>query len=193
MLHTNSIQQLLEVFQEGYKQRDLNKIDDFMQLFTESAVVIGTNGIKPGVEEWYRTREEARKLVYGDWKGWGDVQLQWDTLTIRKHGETGWFSVSATVTREMTEKTYGGFLSFLNEFIEKAPMTDEQKMMYILRGGTNLIYEIHRGTTFEWPLRLTGVVLYKHGNWQFDQLCFSFPTIYLPDIRNMPGEEVQWY
>jgi hypothetical protein len=29
--------------------------------------------------------------------------------------------------------------------------------------------------------------------WKFDQMCFSFPTIYLPDIRNMPGEDVQWY
>ena len=190
---TTTIQALLEQFQEGYTHRDLSKVDAFMQLFTENAMVIGTNGILPGVEEWYTDRAGARALVHGDWEGWGDLQLLWDSLTVREHGSTGWFSVAATVTREINERAYGGFLSFLNEFIEKAPMTDEQKLLYILRGGTNLLYEVHRGTRFEWPLRLTGAVIRAGEYWQFDQMCFSFPTIYLPDIRNMPGEDTQWY
>ncbi|MEE4194398.1 MAG: nuclear transport factor 2 family protein [Anaerolineae bacterium] len=193
MENKKSIEELLEQFQEGYTQRDLNQVDEFMQLFTENAIVIGTNGIQPGVEEWYTNRGTARALVHGDWEGWGDVKLLWDTLTIRQHADTGWFSISATVTQEITEKTYTGYLGFMNEFIEKAPMTDEQKLLYLIRGGANLLYEIGRGTSFEWPLRITGCVVLNDGGWQFDQMCFSFPAIYLPDVRNMPGEDVQWY
>lgn len=188
-----TIQHLLKQFQEGYTCRDVDSVDEFMQLFTKEAIVIGTGGIKPGVNEWYMNRDEAREMIAGDWQGWGDVVLLWETLTIREYEETGWFSVSATVTKQITENTYGGFLGFLQEFIEKAPMTDEQKMLYIIRGGSNLMFEIGRSETFEWPLRLTGCVVRKGESWKFDQMNFSFPTIYLPDVRNMPGEESQWY
>jgi len=61
------IQDLLQTFQDGYTRRNLAQVDAFMELFTSEVEVIGTNGLKPGVDEWYLTRETARELVHGKW------------------------------------------------------------------------------------------------------------------------------
>lgn len=46
------IRLLLHKFQDGYTHRDVSQLDAFMDLFTPDTEVIGTNGVKPGVEEW---------------------------------------------------------------------------------------------------------------------------------------------
>ena len=70
----DEIRSLLQIFQEGYTRRDGTQVDAFMTLFTEDAEVIGTNGVAPGVDEWYMDRASARELVAGDWEGWGDLR-----------------------------------------------------------------------------------------------------------------------
>ena len=59
----DEIRVLLQAFQDGYIHRDITQTDSFMELFTEDAEVIGTNGVKPGVDEWYMDRASARELV----------------------------------------------------------------------------------------------------------------------------------
>lgn len=62
----DEIRALLQSFQDGYIHRDLSQLDPFMKLFTLDAEVIGTNGIKPGIDEWFIDRGSARELVEGD-------------------------------------------------------------------------------------------------------------------------------
>jgi hypothetical protein len=59
---------LLQAFQDGYFRRDVTQVDSFMELFTADTEVIGTNGIKPGVDEWFLDRASARELL---WRGIG--------------------------------------------------------------------------------------------------------------------------
>jgi hypothetical protein len=47
------IRSLMQTIQNGYTLRDVTKVDAFMELFTADAEVIGTNGLRPGVDEWY--------------------------------------------------------------------------------------------------------------------------------------------
>lgn len=146
------IRSLLQTFQDGYIHRDVSQLEAFMELFTPDAEVIGTNGIKPGLDEWYTSRASARELVQGDWESWGDLRLD---------------------------------LEFVKEFIDTSTLPPEQKLHYILRGGTNTVYELRRGENFIWALRLTAVVVREACTWKFAQMNFSFPTIYFPDVRIM--------
>ncbi len=100
------IRSLLQTFQDGYTRRDLTQVDAFMDLFTPDAEVIGTNGIKPGVDEWYTSRASARELVEGDWDGWGDLRLDVDFASIQVNGNVGWIASSATVTKTIGEENY---------------------------------------------------------------------------------------
>ena len=178
----DEIRQLLQVFQEGYIHRDLSQVDRFMELFTPDAEVIGTNGVKPGVDEWYMDRASARELVAGDWEGWGDLRLDLDSMSVRSHAEVGWVASSATVTKTIGTETYDSYLEFIKTFIDSPDLGAEQKLLHILRGGTNTVYELRRGEKFIWALRFTAVVVREADGWKCAQMNFSFPTVYFPDV-----------
>jgi ketosteroid isomerase-like protein len=180
---TDEIHSLLQTFQDGYIHRDASEVDAFMQLFTEDAEVIGTNGVKPGTDEWYRNRLSARELVAGDWEGWGDVRLDLDSMSVHSRGDVGWVAASATVTQIIGDENYASYLEFVRKYIDRTDLSAEQKLLNILRGGTNTVYELRRGEKFVWALRFTAVVVREADGWKFVQMNFSFPTIYFPDVR----------
>ena len=179
------IRSLLQTFQDGYIRRDMTQVDSFMELFTADAEVIGTNGVKPSVDEWYMDRASARDLVEGDWYGWGDLRLDLDTMSIHSRGDVGWVAASATVTKTIGAENYASYLEFVKTFIDDPKLSAEQKLLHILRGGTNTVYELRRGEKFVWALRFTAVVVREADGWKFAQMNFSFPTIYFPDVRLM--------
>lgn len=154
-----------------------------MDLFTEDAEVIGTNGVKPGVDEWYVNRASARELVVGDWEGWGDLRLDLDAASIHAIGDVGWVAATATVSQRIGEENYASFLEFVKNYLDRSDVSPRQKLHYILRGGTNTVYELSRGENFVWALRFTAVVVREPTGWKFAQVNFSFPTIYFPDVR----------
>ena len=179
------IRSLLQTFQDGYTRRDLTKTDAFMQLFISEAEVIGTNGVRPGAGEWYMNRASARELVAGDWEGWGDLRLDLDTSSIHSRGDVGWVAATATVTKLIGDENYASYLEFIKELLDHSELSAEQKLLHILRGGTNTVYELRRGEKFVWALRFTAVVVRETDGWKFAQMIFSFPTIYFPDLRLM--------
>jgi len=181
----DEIRALLQVFQDGYTRRDVSQTDAFMELFTEDAEVVGTNGVRPGMDEWYMDRASARELVAGDWEGWGDVRLDLNSMSIHSRGDVGWIAASATVTQIIGEENYASYLEFVKKYLERIDISAEQKLLFILRGGTNTVYELRRGEKFVWALRLTAVVVREADGWKFAQMNFSFPTVYFPDVRLM--------
>ena len=185
MNSNEEILSLVRTFQEGYILRDVSQADTFMELFTEDAEVIGTNGIRPGTDEWYMDRASARELVAGDWEGWGDLRLDLDALSIHSRGDVGWIAASATVTQVIGEENYQSYLDFVKKYLDRTDVSAEQKLLHILRGGTNTVYELRRGEKFVWALRLTAVTVREADGWKFAQMNFSFPTVYFPDVRLM--------
>ena len=179
----DEIRQLMQAFQEGYIHRDVTQADKFMELFTADVEVIGTNGVKPGVDEWYMDRASAREIVVGDWETWGDLRLDLDSMSIHSRGDVGWVAATATVTKTIGAENYESYLEFVKTFIDNPDLSAEQKLLHILRGGTNTVYELRRGEKFVWVLRFTAVVVREADSWKFAQMNFSFPTIYFPDVR----------
>jgi hypothetical protein len=174
---------LLQAFQDGYTRREISLVDSFMELFTTDAEVIGTNGVQPGLDEWYMDRATARELVEGDWQGWGDLRLDLKSMSVHHRGDVGWVAASATVTQTIGAENYTSYLEFVKKFLDDSTLSAEQKLLYILRGGTNTLYELRRSEKFVWALRFTAVVVHEPNGWKFAQMNFSFPTIYFPDVR----------
>ena len=158
-----------------------------MDLFSPECEVIGTNGIRPGEDEWYTSRAAARELVHGDWQGWGDLVLDLDHLRIRVRGEAAWVAVPATVTTTLpAAEVIPNYLAFIRSTSEKSSATPEEQLLNILRGGTNTLFEMRRGEKFVWPLRFTAVLSHHAAGWLFEQINFSFPTTHFPDVRIFP-------
>jgi len=179
------VRAVLQRFQDGYTRRDVSQVDEFMRLFAEDAEVIGTNGLRPGVGEWYLDRAGARELVEGDWLSWGDLRLDVAGAHIQARGDVAWLAASATVTTTIrAEESYEGYLQRIKSLIDdQVGLSAEEKLLDILRGGTNTLYELRRGEQFVWPLRFTAVLVRQAGDWRFQQMQFSFSTTRFPDER----------
>lgn len=176
----------LQRFQEGYTRCDVTRLDEFMQLFADDAgmEVIGTNGIRPGVDEWYMDKAGVRELVRGDWEYWGDLRLDVDGAHIQVQGDVAWLAAPGTVSMTIrAEENFQNHLQRIKDLIDQAGPTAEEKLLDILRDGANTVYELRRGEQFVWPLRFTAILVRQGGEWRFQQMQFSFPTTRFPDER----------
>jgi uncharacterized damage-inducible protein DinB len=177
---------VLQQFQAGYTRRDAAALDEVMQLFADDAglEVIGTNGARPGVDEWYLDKAGVRELVKGDWEGWGDLRLDVDGAHIQARGEVAWLATSATVSMTIqADENFQSYLQRIKDVIDQEGPSAEVKLLDILRGGSNTLYELRRGEQFVWPLRFTAVLVRQVDGWRFQQMQFSFPTTRFPDER----------
>jgi hypothetical protein len=140
----------LQKFQDYYTRRDPALLEPFLELLVDDDLeVIGTSGIEPGQVEWYFGRAAAREIFLGDWKGWGDVRLDVPGARIRVNGKTAWLSAVATVSMTITaEQHYAGFLDFIQKDMESWADSAEEKLTYLLRDGSNILYELRRGEHF---------------------------------------------
>ncbi len=178
------VRAVLQHFQDGYTQRDAARVAEIMALFAEEAEVIGTNGMRPGEGEWYTNKAGACGLVAGDWEGWGDVRFDVAGAHIEVRGEVAWLATAATVSTTIhAAESYANYLQHIKTMIDQGGSSAEEKLLDIVRGGTNTLYELGRGEQFVWPLRFTAVLVRQGEAWLFAQMQFSFPTTRFPDER----------
>ncbi len=179
------VRSVLQKFQDGYTNRDVKGLDKFMELFDDDKEleVIGTNAVDRGHREWCLGRKATRKLVEMDWKGWGDVSLDVDGARIHTLDNVAWLATLGTVTKiEDSETSYQKALNRFEKVL-KNQINNEEKILEIMREGTNTLCEVGKGETYVWPLRFTAVLIKRNGAWRFHQMNFSFPTIRKPDAR----------
>ncbi len=182
---TGAVRAMLQRFQDGYSARNAGALDSFMELFVpdEDLEVIGTNAVTPGEGEWCLGPAAARKLVEGDWEGWGDVRLDVPGARIHVLGDVAWLATTATVAKTIPAgETYANHFAYLKDVIDGEGQP-EAKLAEILRAGSNALFELERGEQFTWPFRFTAVLVRREDRWRFCQMHFSFPTTRFPDVR----------
>jgi hypothetical protein len=186
---TAGVREALSQFQDGYTRRDPEQIAQFMHLFApdEDLEVIGSGAIHPGQEEWCQGPEMAREMIESDWRYWGDVRLNIEGAHIHTQGEVAWLATSGTVTMKLDPgEAYQDYIDYMIEIAKRDNLNPQEKVLEIMRGSTNTLYEQSRGETFVWPLRFTAVLVFRDANWLFQQMQFSFPTTRYPDERILP-------
>jgi hypothetical protein len=188
---TARVRDVLQQFQDGYTARDLDRLDEFMELFAgaDGLEVIGTGAYVEGKGEWCLEPEAVRRLVEGDWRFWGDLELDVAGARIHVLGDVAWLATAGTVT-ERVEADEGSenYLAYVQHLLD-LDVTAREKMLEIVRDGANAIVEMQRGETYIWPLRFTAVLVRRDGRWRFHQMQFSFPTTRAPDVRILEEED----
>ncbi len=188
-----AVRQTLQAFQDGYVRRDNTLMDDFRQLFIpeDELEVIGTGAIEPGGDEWCLGPDAACRLVESDWEGWGDVALDVADARIHVLGDVAWLATTGTVSMDLDPtETYKDYLDYMKQVADDDKMEPRLRLMEILRGGSNTLFEAERGEMYTWPIRFTAVLVRRPAEkgglrWLFHQMQFSFPTTRFPDVRNV--------
>ena len=194
-----AVRDALKKFQDGYERRDSSKIEDFRALFIpeDDLEMIGTGAIEPGDDEWCLGLDAACDLVKNDWEGWGDLVLDVADARIHVLGDVAWLATTGTVTMDLDPtETIRDYLSYLQEIGDDESVDPQARLMEVLRGATNTLYEAERGAQYIWPLRFTAVLVRRanagngstavhNDRWLFHQVQFSFATTRFPDVRNL--------
>jgi hypothetical protein len=194
-----SVREALMKFQDGYYRRDTRQIEEFRALFIpeDDLEVIGTAAIEPGDDEWSLGQDAASALIVDDWEGWGDLVLDVADARIHVLDDVAWLATTGTVTMDLNPtETVRDYLFYLQDIAGDENIAPQARLIDILRGATNTLYEVEKGKMYVWPLRFTAVLVRRPGadvesapatndHWLFHQVQFSFATTRFPDVRNL--------
>jgi hypothetical protein len=181
-----AVRAVLQQFQDGYTQRDPQKVDAFMQLFTPDAdtEVIGTGAVSIQDGEWCIGSTMISDLVESDWKYWGDLRIDVDNARVHALGDVAWLAANAVVSMHLeTEPEIKDTLDYFVKIIQEKDWSAQEKMYYIQRGTASVTYQMFLGEDFVWPLRFTALLVHRDSRWLFHQMQFSFPTTMFPHER----------
>ncbi len=189
-----AVRDTLQKFQDGYERRDTSQLENFRALFVpeDDLEIIGTGAIETGDDEWCLGLDAACDLIENDWEGWGDLALDVADARIHVLGDAAWLATTGKVSMDLDPtQTIQDYLSYMQEVAGDESLAPQARLVEILRGATNTLYEADRGKQYIWPLRFTAVLVRRpgggngSGRWLFHQIQFSFPTTRFPDVRNM--------
>jgi hypothetical protein len=97
----DEVVQVLQQFQDGYTNRDTLVIDEFLTLFSDDIVYIGIASY-----EFFKGKENVRKLTIWDWKSWFDLKIPFEIANIRTDKNVAWFEVVGESGPWRNGKTY---------------------------------------------------------------------------------------
>ncbi len=177
----NEIRELLQQLQKGYKERDANYIDSFMQIYSknDSSLIIGTNQ-----NEVFRGFEGAKELFLNDWNEWGDVEYDLNTGDISIKGDSAWVFMNAKVKMKFTSEFLNNVvLQIVKSTLENEEKSEKAKILDILTYTALSIIEQSKGEIFDCPIRVTAFLTKEEEKWVINHMHFSFPTALFPSVR----------
>ena len=185
----NELIEVLNIFEQAYIERDVNKIHSFMDtLFdkSENVIVIGTS-----CGELCLGYEEVKDIFLGDWEYWGDLRIKADEAIIMPLGNTALIHTTGTIKYSFNSKsdTYTRYLGYVKEYFNgtssdskkdnKVKLTEINWMLCHLLNQRNTVQR-----DYLWDLRICFVLVKKESRWIIRQMQFSLPVVgHFPDIR----------
>jgi hypothetical protein len=173
------VRQVLERFQDGYAARDLSRLDEFMELFSQSDDIelIGIGASVRGGNEWFQGPQAVREIVESDWTYWGDVNLDVDGAQITVRDDVAWLSTAGTLAQTDTfDKALPFYLEQMKELIEDESVVPDARLMEATHFGLRRLRERRKGIGYRWPFVLTAVLVRTASAWRFHTIHWSMPV-----------------
>lgn len=185
----NELGEVLNIFEQAYIERDVNKVDSFMEtLFDkdENVIVIGTS-----CGELCLGYEEVKELFSGDWEYWGDLRIKADETTIVPLGSTALIHTTGTIKYSFNSKsdTYTRYLGYIKEYFDGVSSNSKKaNKLKLTEINWTLCHLLNQRNTVErdylWDLSISFVLVKKESRWIIRQMQFSLPVVgHLPDMR----------
>jgi len=173
------VRDVLEKFQHGYKERDLEKLEKFIALFVQNNDVelIGIGASVRGGVEWFEGIDKIREIIQSDWEYWGDVLIDVAGAKIRVLGDAAWLTTTGTLEQTDTfDKALPFYLEQMKKIIEDDEKTDDEKLIESSHYGVRRLRERLKGTGYQWPFVISAILQKEEGQWLFHTIHWSMPV-----------------
>ncbi len=185
----DKVREKIKAFLDGYVNRKIEKIDDFMEdMFSkeEACFVLGI-----GDEELCLGIKETREMVEVDWQSWGKLGLDIESLGITTDGTSAYFTLDGTSTycfqdsEERYERYINSIASYFGENSVYRNLTYRARLAQINWQLSTLLSTRQEGVReYLWPLKLSGFMCKEGDNWRFKSMQFAFKRASRhPDVR----------
>ncbi|UCC89074.1 MAG: hypothetical protein JSV81_07135 [Anaerolineales bacterium] len=177
----DDIKHVLQCFQDGYTSRDIEKLDEFMELFVlgDDVELIGIGASARNENEWFQGVERIREIIASDWQYWGDVRLDVEGSKITVKHEVAWLSTVGAIlqtshihTDEVTRST----LEQMKEFLDDTTLSPRDRLVEAAHFGVRRWREREKPSGYSWPFVFTAVLVKQEGEWRFHTIHWSMPV-----------------
>ncbi|HAK42242.1 MAG TPA: hypothetical protein DCM59_05380 [Clostridium sp.] len=172
-LEISEIQKVLQTFQEAYDKRDVNLVDSYGDELLHNDEELFIFGTDQG--ENFHGFKEGKELFEGDWKYWGDFNLNRENAYISVLD-----NVAVVYSKALIEFTWGEDnvsrwpKMNLNYYLDETEKSSKEMTYGMLTAIANCLDIIVNAK--EKPLyamKFLGVLVKKEGKWKFNHMHFS--------------------
>jgi hypothetical protein len=177
--HQLEVRSALQKFQDGYTSRDVDKLDEFMQLFVQddSIEMIGIGASKRAENEWFEGLDRVRYIIEDDWTYWGNVRLDVEGAKVTVKDDTAWLSTTGTVTQtEAFDTAIQMHLDDMKAIFDREELSADEKLMEVTHYGIRRLRERSKGLGHSWPFTFMAVLIKEEGAWHFHTLHWAMPV-----------------
>lgn len=173
-----TVKQTLQALYDGYQERPLDQIDDFMDLFMKSddLEMIGIGATEPGQYEWFKGYDAVKEIIISDWTYWGNVNFEVEKAHIVEQGNMAWFTTYGALTQNTDNSAS---MPFFKEQMSKLLEGDDEnasdQIFEAVHFGIRRLLEKNRGVGASYKLVITGCLI-KEERWRFSMLHWSMPV-----------------
>ena len=173
------IRNVLEQFQNGYKERDIEKLDEFVSLFVQNDEIelIGIGAFERGGIEWFEGVDKVREIVQSDWEYWGDVEIDVAGAKISTKGDVAWVTTAGALEQTDTfDKALPHYLDQMKKILEEEEKDADEKLMEASHFGVRRLRERLKGKGYKWPFVISAILMKEETQWQFHTIHWSMPV-----------------
>jgi len=172
-LEISKIQKILQTFQEAYDKRDINLVDSYGDELLHNDEELFIFGTDQG--ENFHGFKEGKELFEGDWKYWGDFNLNRENAYISILD-----NVAVVYSKALIEFTWGeekvskwpkmNLKYYLNE-TEKSNKEMTYEVLTSIASCLDIIVNAKEKPSY--AMKFLGVLVKKEGKWKFNHMHFS--------------------
>lgn len=176
---TENVRDILQLFQNGYYDRSLEALEDFMSLFVRrnDVELIGIAASERCGVEWFEGVDKVRDIIQSDWEYWGNVEIDVAGAKITINGDTAWLTTTGTLEQTETfDKAMPFYLEQMKLVIEDETKDPDEKLLETTHFGLRRLRERLKGAGYKWPFVISAVLLKEEGKWRFHTIHWSMPV-----------------
>ncbi len=174
-----AVRTVLHKFQDGYKERNLEKMDEFLALFApnDDIELIGIGASERGGYEWFEGIEKVREIIQSDWTYWGDVAIDVAGAKINVDGNVAWLTTVGTLEQTDTfDEALPFYLEQMAEILKAEDKDADERLLEASHYGVRRLRERLKGVGHQWPFVISAVLQQDAGQWRFHTIHWSMPV-----------------